>query len=126
MKLLTILLLLIATPALAADVTCTIPTRDEARVTAVCDDLQIQMRARSSQWSLSVCLNELLRRELHSEGVKLSKRNAQRDAAAASATEHPDVVARAVCGDGEKESFEACDDGNLDDGDGCSERCELE
>eukprot|EP00913_Durusdinium_trenchii_P024231 g22750.t1 len=31
-----------------------------------------------------------------------------------------------TCGDGYRESSEACDDGNLDAGDGCSELCEVE
>jgi cysteine-rich repeat protein len=31
-----------------------------------------------------------------------------------------------VCGDGAKEGFEVCDDGNLLDGDGCSSTCQLE
>ncbi len=31
-----------------------------------------------------------------------------------------------VCGDGEKEGTEECDDGNLENGDGCSSSCELQ
>ena len=32
----------------------------------------------------------------------------------------------AVCGDGVRESFEACDDGNGNNGDGCSQFCQVE
>ena len=31
-----------------------------------------------------------------------------------------------ICGDGKLAVREYCDDGNLNDGDGCSEQCELE
>jgi cysteine-rich repeat protein len=31
-----------------------------------------------------------------------------------------------VCGDGDRQHSEACDDGNLDGGDGCDERCRIE
>jgi cysteine-rich repeat protein len=31
-----------------------------------------------------------------------------------------------LCGDGRKVGLEACDDGNIKDGDGCSHKCELE
>ena len=30
------------------------------------------------------------------------------------------------CGDGERESYEGCDDGNVIDGDGCSSTCQVE
>ncbi|MBN2695336.1 choice-of-anchor D domain-containing protein, partial [bacterium] len=36
------------------------------------------------------------------------------------------VVYPSVCGDGVKESLEQCDDGNLDDNDGCSSSCIIE
>jgi fibro-slime domain-containing protein len=38
----------------------------------------------------------------------------------------PSVCRKTVCGDGKKEGAEACDDGNLVDGDGCSASCALE
>ena len=38
----------------------------------------------------------------------------------------PIVNAQAICGDGEGEGSEECDDGNLIDGDGCSSLCLLE
>ena len=31
-----------------------------------------------------------------------------------------------VCGDSKKGTVEQCDDGNADDGDGCSSTCEIE
>lgn len=31
-----------------------------------------------------------------------------------------------ICGDGALDAFEACDDGNMEDGDGCSSACEVE
>jgi fibro-slime domain-containing protein len=37
-----------------------------------------------------------------------------------------DGVCEAVCGDGQRYQNEACDDGNLRDGDGCSAKCEVE
>ena len=37
-----------------------------------------------------------------------------------------DSATGAVCGDGVVESTEACDDGNLTDGDGCDEACRRE
>jgi fibro-slime domain-containing protein len=38
----------------------------------------------------------------------------------------PSVCAKTVCGNGKKEGNEACDDGNVIDGDGCSATCTLE
>jgi fibro-slime domain-containing protein len=38
----------------------------------------------------------------------------------------PSTCKKTVCGNGVKEGDEACDDGNLIDGDGCSARCTLE
>jgi fibro-slime domain-containing protein len=38
----------------------------------------------------------------------------------------PSHCRKTVCGDGKKEGAEACDDGNLVDGDGCSAACALE
>jgi cysteine-rich repeat protein len=37
-----------------------------------------------------------------------------------------DAPSASVCGDGERASWEACDDGNLDEGDGCDARCKIE
>ena len=37
-----------------------------------------------------------------------------------------DAPTAGACGDGERASWEACDDGNLDEGDGCDARCKLE
>lgn len=36
------------------------------------------------------------------------------------------LCSSAVCGDGLRESFEACDDGNGNNGDGCSQFCQVE
>src|SRR5690606_15679489 len=36
-----------------------------------------------------------------------------------------DVEPGPCCGDGVQQTHEECDDGNLDDGDGCSSSCEL-
>jgi len=33
---------------------------------------------------------------------------------------------KVVCGDGIRVKEEQCDDGNTDDGDGCSSKCEIE
>lgn len=38
---------------------------------------------------------------------------------------HPDA-SESLCGDGRVEGSEQCDDGNLEDGDGCSSNCELD
>ena len=36
------------------------------------------------------------------------------------------LVRRSICGNGQREAGEACDDNNLIDGDGCSASCEDE
>ena len=42
------------------------------------------------------------------------------------AASQPSLCRKTVCGDGKKEGAEACDDGNVVDGDGCSASCALE
>ncbi len=117
---------LLTTPAMAASLTCTVPAAEVARATELCDALRIDMRAKLSEWSLTVCADELLRRGIRQFEARYTERTAVETALQTNAIAHPSTVVLDACGDGEKEDWEECDDGNLDDGDGCSERCDTE
>ncbi len=118
--------LALASPTLAASLTCTVPAAEVARATELCDALRIDMRAKLSEWSLTVCADELLRRGIRQFEARYTERTAVAIALETNAVAHPSTVVLDACGDGEKESWEECDDGNLDDGDGCSGRCDTE
>ncbi len=66
-------------------------------------------------------------------GIELAESGSTTSGAATSGTTgddssgaDPDPVDGDVCGDGERGATEACDDGNVDAGDGCSDQCETE
>ena len=130
---LSFILVAVATPAFAADLTCTVPTAFVSRAVELCEELRLVLHVRTADWSNSVCATEFLRLGLL-EGEKKSTGKASRatvsqavnDAVNTFQTNFPRTAA-ATCGDGtldtEAPFGEECDDGNNVSGDGCSDRC---
>jgi len=130
------LLLLATAPALAADLTCTIPAANVARAIELCDELRQSLRIRSTEWNNDICATQFFRRGLR-EGERLSTTRSESEAAAAAITAAVDLFestwsppSTAICGDGTTDTEapfeEECDDGNNADGDGCSNACRTE
>ena len=92
----------------------------------ICELVQEDFGARDSTWTFEVCISELVRGVFHKLNARLGSESDRAVRATAQRTDYPDTVVRGACGDGEKETWEECDDGNTTNGDGCSERCELE
>ena len=129
-----IFFLLIATPAPALDLVCTVPPQLIGMKSQLCEDLRQELRVRFSQWTDSNCASEYLRRGLLAD-ERDSKRNAARKTVNDDVNNAVDqflqfwpVPTAARCGDGEldQEFGEECDDGNTTNNDGCSESCENE
>jgi hypothetical protein len=114
------LISLIATPALAADLTCTVPSAAIPRAQELCEELRVSLRVRPADWSNDVCATELLRQGLLQAERKVTKREAQAtvntaisDAVSAYEGDHPRAVTHSFCGDGitDSEFGEECDGG---------------
>lgn len=136
MKYCILILALVATaPAIAADLTCTLPDAYVPRGLELCEEMRIRMHVRSSDWSNDVCASEFLRIGLLT-GDKASTRRAARatvsqavnDAVDSFNIAFPRVAFIAFCGDSilDTEFGETCDDGNTDPLDGCDESCNIE
>ncbi len=132
--LVTIALVALAAPAMAVDLTCTLPAAYVTRGVELCEELRLRLHVRSSEWSNDVCSSEFLRIGMLT-GDRTSTRLASQqtvsqavnDAVDSFEINWPRLVA-AQCGDGtlDTEFGETCDDGNNVDGDGCDESCIIE
>ena len=129
-----LVLALLGSAAGAATLDCTIPAANVTRGTELCEELRLGLRIRASDWSNDVCASQFLRMGM----IQGERESAER---AARATVAGDVTAavsaflgtwarptEVACGDGtlDTEFGEACDDGNTDNGDGCSNSCGIE
>jgi len=131
---LVILLVLVAAPALAADLVCTLPTESVTRGVELCEEARLALRVRTADWNNNACASYFLRLGLI-EAEKISTRRsftnsvntAVRDAVASLTTTWPAPTA-ATCGDTiiDTEFGETCDDGNRINGDGCDSSCIIE
>ncbi len=119
---------LLAAPATAQTtrVCIDMPTTSVTRNTEICNSIQELHNARTSSWALSDCEGELLRGMFLSLGSQLLEQTQREANRAIRHSNYPDRVMKASCGDGEKETWEECDDGNTRNRDGCSERCTIE
>jgi len=128
--------LFLAIPAGAADLVCTVPAANVARSVELCEELRLQLRVRSTEWSNDVCASQFLRIGLLAGERNISKRLANTAVATLvndAIVTYESTWARptaAICGDGVLDSeapfLEACDDANLINGDGCSDSCTIE
>ena len=129
------LAVVMAAPAMAADLTCTLPDGYVSRGIFLCEEMRVRLRIRVADWSNDTCASEFLRVGLLA-GDKASTRKAARatvsqavnDAVDSFNIDFPRVAVVAFCGDTilDTEFGEECDDGNTDDGDGCDASCNIE
>lgn len=132
---LVLVLVLFASPALAADLTCSIPAAAVPRAQELCELLRVKLRVRTTDWSNDVCATELLRLGLLQAEKVATKAEAKSvtgtmlsDAVAAMHAAHPIQATVAYCGDGQVDSIggyvEECDDG-VNNGNPCHPGCVL-
>lgn len=127
--------LLCGSLAYAAGLTITVPDAAVAEATARCDELRVQMRARSL--SNPQCAAEFLRRGLRNFIAQQERRDvaatAQQQVRTAIQSFDEDfpvdpAIDISDCGDGttDTEFGETCDDSNTTPGDGCDASCQTE
>jgi cysteine-rich repeat protein len=130
------LALLVAAPATAVDLVCTVPDAGVARAQELCTVLRTRARVRAADWTNTVCVNEVVRigllaveHEVSTIAAKAARRAMVTDATNAFKANYPSALPAPVeCGDGtlDAEFGEECDDGNTESGDGCDAGCALE
>ena len=132
---LSLLFLLLAAPAFAVDLVCTVPSgATVTRAVELCEEARLALRVPSATWTNDMCASYFLRLGLIEAEKRSTKRSftasvnsAVSDAVAAlTAVWPPPVSAR--CGDSvvNTEFGETCDDGNTISGDGCDSSCIIE
>ena len=131
-----LLALMVATPALAADIVLTIPDASAARVVTLCEELRQQLRIStdSARWSNELCATEVFRigmREVDKRTETKATKATVNDQVSTSLDSWDANYPRtppSTCGDGviDTEYLETCDDSNTVDGDGCSSSCQTE
>ncbi len=136
MKTLIILLaMFVAAPAAAVDLVCTVPAAAVTRAGERCEILRGKRQVRAGEWSNDICATEILRlgllaveRSDATRTAQMANASAVNDAVSANEANHPSATTSVACGDGtaDAEFGEACDDGNRENGDGCSDVCESE
>ena len=148
MRRLLCLILLFAPAVMASQITIDVPNAIGSNATDICEDFRQDLRVRASTWSLKVCAEELLRVGLRVtlRDQILNEGNAATQASARTARNQFDSAfpqygsvpgrtsppVRMFCGDGTLDNdvtipyVEECDDGNTEDGDGCSSDCIIE
>ena len=121
--------------ASAANLTCVVPSAAITRALEMCEVLRLSMTIGSPNWSNDECATEFLRRGLRNFDAEFTRSEAQqavrndvRDTLLTFDTNYPVAVVEAFCSDGtvNSEFGEECDDGNLDNGDGCDDLCQTE
>jgi cysteine-rich repeat protein len=131
---LTALVLLIPSQALAASISITVPDPALPRIVVLCEDLRVRLHVRPADWSNSICAGEAFRIGMRTVDKTVvtneSRTTVNDDVTTELATwdaNYPPVTP-ARCGDNilDVEFGEQCDDGNNIDGDGCSRSCQTE
>lgn len=138
-----LLLCLIATPAWALDLTCTVPDAaiTPSRLAELCEDERIRLHVRDDAWSNDTCATHFLRAGVRTGLAQKTRRESQqtiqndvKDALSTLDSNFPPPT-QARCGDGVVDDGsapgnldlgETCDDGDTTPGDGCDEDCQLE
>ena len=134
--LLSLLVLMFAGKALAADIILTIPDASAARVVTLCEELRQQLRIStdSALWNNELCATEVFRigmrevdKRTETKAATATVRNQVNDSLVSWDANYPRTPP-SVCGDTvtDTEFGETCDDGNQTSGDGCSDVCQLE
>ena len=71
--------LLLPLAAFAADLTCTVPQANIARGQQLCEDLRLQMRIATANWSNNKCASEFLRLGMIEVERRVTTRQANAD-----------------------------------------------
>ena len=130
-----LILLVVALPAGAAQITITVPDAAVPRLQALCAEIQSRFRVIDANWSNQHCAEWLVLNGALDVEEKVSRRAAQtfvRDAVSTAVDDFkgdfPEPFVRSYCGDGntDLQYDETCDDGNVVSGDGCSASCTVE
>ncbi len=129
-----VLVFVLPSVALSADLTCTLPAASIARGVELCEELRSKLGIRTAEWSNDVCATQFLR-----IGLRVGEQRSTERVARMAVRDNLDIAlnafdadwpmpVRAICGDGtlDTEFQEECDDGNQIDGDGCSASCHTE
>jgi cysteine-rich repeat protein len=131
---LSLLVVVFAGTALAADIVMTIPDESVPRVVELCSDLRLRLQIRVADWSNELCSTEAFRlgmreidKRVETADAKATVNTQVRDSLTSWDANFPRTPA-AFCGDNilDTEFGEQCDDGNLIDGDGCDSSCQTE
>ena len=126
------LILLAPSVALGGTAVCTIPNPANATIVALCEEYRITNGISSTAWTLDDCASEFLRYGIEIIYLRSTKAAATivlndtvRDASTLFNSVFAPDWTLAQCGDGnvDTEFEEECDDGNTEDGDGCSADC---
>jgi len=135
-RLVIVLLLVLASSARAADIVLTVPDPSITRIVELCEELRKQLRVStdSGLWSNELCATEVFRigmREVDKRVETKAARATVNDQVSASLGEWDANYPRtppSICSDNvtDTELGETCDDGNLINGDGCSDECLIE
>ena len=129
------ILLLLALPAQAADITITVPDAAVPRLQQLCTEIQQRFRVIDANWSNQACaawlvLNGALDVEERVTRIE-ARQTVQNNVSTALDTfrsNFPEPFVRSFCGDGtiDAQYSETCDDGNTIDLDGCDSSCQIE
>jgi cysteine-rich repeat protein len=126
-------LLALAVQAQAATVQCTIPDENVERTRALCEEIRKEKRIATGDWGDPQCASMLFRDGVFAREQKSREAEAQKTVQGY-VTDNVNTfqatwpaISGVVCGDSVwVPEFEGCDDGNLENGDGCSNVCEEE
>ena len=133
-----LLTFLIAGPALAVQVTITVPPEIAPDLRRACDKIQADSRFESftneecAEYFVRLGIRQWLRSRARSAATVAHRTEIQAATSAAEDafdTAWPSTLVQAICGNGTIENVpslshvEECDDGNAQNGDGCSSNC---
>ena len=134
-RLIAIALFLAASSLSAADLTVTVPSAAVTNAVEMCELLRVEVHVRTSDWNNDLCATAFTRIGLRTVLLRYERKGQQQvvDAAVQAEvdnfdTDWPIPYTRAECGDSivDTEFDEECDDGNVNNGDGCTATCEIE
>ena len=134
-RLIAIVLFMAASIAPAADLTVVVPSSAVPKAQEMCEVLRLELHVRAAEWSNDLCASIFTRIGLRVYVQRQERQGAQQliDAAVQAEIEQFDAdwaepFTRAYCGDTitDVEFGEQCDDGGIEPGDGCDQRCQIE
>ena len=134
-RLIAIALFLAAGSLSAADLTVTVPSAAVTNAVEMCELLRTEVHVRTSDWNNDLCATAFTRIGLRTVLLRYERQGQQQvvDDAVRAEVEQFDAdwaepFTRAYCGDTitDVEFGEQCDDGGIEPGDGCDQRCQIE